>query len=159
MMRAACIGTLGAVLPFVAACATGPKDPSIEGARAGVLEREQAWADAIRARDTEALRGILAGEFRLTFVDLPGAPPEVTREQWLGNLAVMSFGPVTMSDQRVTMHGDNVATVRMRMVLEEWTVPDRTLPPVYDLTDTWVLRDGRWQVVSRISEPVESGGR
>lgn len=154
MVRFALITAACLALPLVVGCAVGAKDPSAAAARAGVLERESEWAEAMRAHDTATLDGVLAQEFRLSFVDTPGAPPQITREEWLENLSVMTFGPVTMSDQRVTMQGENVATVRMRMVLEEWTVPGGTLPPVYDLTDTWVLREGRWQVVSRISEPV-----
>ncbi len=110
----------------------------------------------MRGHDFAALEGILAAEFRLTFVESSDRPgkPEVTREQWLENLKQMTFGPVEMRGMRVTMQGERVAAVRMRMTLEEWKFGDSLIPPEYDLTDVWVHRDGRWQVVNRISEPV-----
>ena len=120
-------------------------------------EREQAWIDAARRHEYDALEQILAAEFRLTFVFLMDRPgkPEVTREQWLENIEHMTFGLVEMHDQRVVMHGENVATVRMRMTLHDWMMFDNQLPPDYDLTDVWVFRDDRWQVINRISEPIE----
>lgn len=124
---------------------------------AALLEREQAWTDATRNHDYDALEQIMAAEFRLTFVILMERPgkPEVTREMWLENLANMTFGAVEMQDLRVAAYGENVATVRMRMILHDWKLLDDQLPPNYDLTDIWVFRDGRWQVINRISEPID----
>lgn len=123
---------------------------------AAILEREQAWADAMRGHDLETLHNIMGTDFRLASVEPPpfaqGDSPGLPRAMWLENLRFMTFGPITMQHQRVTLHGDNVATVRMRMTLEQWRFHDALLPPVYDLLDTWVYRDGRWQVIGRISE-------
>ncbi len=136
--------------------ASGGDGVSARGASA-LLEREQAWTDAMRHHDYDALEQILAAEFRLTFVILMDRPgkPEITREQWLENMEHMTFGLVEMHDQRVVMHGENVATVRMRMILHDWMIFDNQLPPDYDLTDVWAFRDNRWQVINRISEPIE----
>lgn len=136
-----------AALPAAGCTVTGDL-----GGAAEVMRGEQAWAGAMQAGERARLEPILADEFRLTFIDADA--PVVTREQWLSNLAVMSFGPVSMVNPTVTLHGDDVATVRMRMTLEDWYAGDHRLPPDYDVTDTWIRRDGRWQVVSRISEPV-----
>ena len=135
------------------ACAGGPQPD----AGAELLDREQAWTDAMSDHDYDALDEILAPEYRLTFVPDLGFPgkPEVTREMWLENLAVMTFGPITMSQQRATLLGDNIAVVEMQMKLDQWQAAGQTLPPNYHLADIWVRRDGRWQVVNRISEPLD----
>lgn len=122
-----------------------------------LLEREQEWTDAMRHHKFDSLEQIMAAEFRLTFVllmDRPGKP-ETTRERWLENLKHMTFSNIEMHDQHVTMQGESVAVVRMRMTLHDWKIFDHQLGPDYDLTDIWVLRDGRWQVINRISEPIE----
>jgi hypothetical protein len=70
----------------------------------------------------------------------------------------MTFGPIEMDRLRVSMQGENVATVRMRMTLHDWFWGEDPIPAEYDLTDVWVRRDGRWQVINRISEPLEPMG-
>lgn len=124
-------------------------------AASNVRDREHQWTAAMRAHDLGTLDDILAEEFRLSFVDFPGALP---REQWLANLENMTFGPIEMDRLRVSMQGENVATVRMRMTLHDWYWGEDPIPAEYDLTDVWVRRDGRWQVINRISEPLEPMG-
>ncbi len=122
-----------------------------------LLSREAQWTESMRTHDYNALNDILAPEYRLTFVPLLGLPgkPEVTRETWLANLDSMTFGPVEMHDQTVTMHGPTVAVVTMHMRLHDWKWNGQTRPPNYNLTDVWVLRDQGWQVVNRISDPLD----
>jgi len=122
---------------------------------ATMLERERLWITAMCDHDEATLQQLLADEFVLTFTDMSGAPGAVPRAQWFDNLRHMTFGAVRIDAPSVTMHGDAVATVRMRMHLQEWKVQDHALPPLYDLLDVWVRRAGRWQVVMRISEMVE----
>ncbi len=123
-----------------------------------LVESELAWAEALAAHDWETLDQILAAEFRLTFVELPdfippGAPPELPRQEWLDNTRQMTFGNVVADSMNIRYHGRNVATVRLEMTLEDWRFNGNLIPPDYDLTDVWVRRDGRWQVINRISEP------
>jgi len=145
---------LALALLFSACASTQPPARSVKPLTIAdeVKAMETTWARAMTMHDYEALDRILGEEFRLHFVDRPGALP---REAWLANLENMTFGPVSMADQEVTMQGENVAVVRMRMTLVDWMWGENRIPPKNDLTDTWVLRDGRWQVVSRISEPLE----
>lgn len=151
------------ILTLSAGCATGQHAGTHKSHRnaadEALKQREQAWADAMRKHDVAALEQILADEFRLTFVELiPGRPgkPEVARELWLENLKSMTFGPIEMRDTHITMLGQNVAAVRFRMILADWKWGEHVIPPNYDVTDIWVLRDGRWQVVNRISEPLDA---
>ena len=53
--------------------ASGGDGVSARGTSA-LLEREQAWTDATRHHDYDALEQILAAEFRLTFVTLMDRP-------------------------------------------------------------------------------------
>ena len=85
-----------------------------------MLRRESEWTEATRTHDFAALDEILAPEYRLTFVHLINRPgrtgkPEVTREMWLENTQGMTFGSIEIHNQNVTMHGDQIAIVRMRM--------------------------------------------
>lgn len=125
--------------------------------RIRMLEAE--WADALENKDLERLDALLAAEYRLTFVDAWPGPadaekPEVDRARWLENTRGMSFGLIEMHDLKVMPLGNNVAIARLRMVLNDWRMGDEKLPSTYDVTDVWVRRDGRWQVVNRISEPL-----
>jgi hypothetical protein len=70
----------------------------------------------------------------------------------------MTFGPIEMERMRVSMQGENVAAVRMRMTLHDWDWGTDLFPPECGVTDIWVRRDGRWQVINRISEPPEPMG-
>jgi ketosteroid isomerase-like protein len=124
--------------------------------QAMLIEREHEWTDAMRTHNYESLNQILAQEFQLSFVAFSGALP---REGWLANLKSMSFGPITMTDMQVNILSPASATVSMHMHLEDWKRADETVPPNYQLTDVWVLRDGRWQAKARISHPLDPGPR
>jgi hypothetical protein len=54
----------------------------------------------------------------------------------------------------VIIRGSGTAIVRMRRKLDERTVGDLIRPPTYEVTDVWVRREGCWQVVRRVREPV-----
>ena len=144
--------TLAAALLILPSCAG--LSPACAAQTTAVMERERDWVTAMCGHDTTRLTSILAEEFVLTFVDRSQTMSSVPRALWLDNLGHMTFGDVRMAEPVVTMHGEKVATVRMRMHLQDWMVGTHPLPADYDLTDVWVDRDGRWQVVMRISEPL-----
>lgn len=153
--RAGSLASLVALATLLPACQSWKFDAVRQ-----VVDREHEWAESMQAHDFAALDDILAEEFRLTFVEAPdfippGAPPELPRQAWLDNTRQMTFGSIDMSNLNVYFHGRNVATVRMDMTLEDWRFNGELIPPDYELTDIWVRRDGRWQVVNRVSEPVE----
>lgn len=118
-----------------------------------LLELEHAWANAFRGPDLEFLESLLAPDFRLSFADDPRAPLTFSREQWFDRLKLMSFGTLSISTSQESVFA-NVGVVQMRARFEDWRFEGTLLPAEYDLTDVFVRRDGRWQVVNRISEGV-----
>jgi hypothetical protein len=131
-----------------------------------VIEREYAWTEAMRAKDTDALLEIMAPDFRLTFEEIPefmltvdnGQPvPGTPRWRWLANLEGMSFGPVEIHDIETVEIADDLVAVNMRMYLYDWReASGETIPPFYDLTDVWLNRDGQWRVITRYSRPLDA---
>jgi len=145
---------LGAV--FLAGCATS---------RHAVVEREHAWTRAMQAKDTAALKDIMAPDFRLTFEQIPpflltidnGEPvPGTPRWRWIENTMAMSFGPIELYNIDTVEIADDMVAVNHWMYLEDWTEPDGTpIPPLYELTDIWLNRDGDWRVITRYSRPLD----
>lgn len=131
-----------------------------------VIEREYAWIDAMRAKDTASLMNIMAPDFRLTFEELPefmltidnGQPvPGTPRWRWLANLEGMSFGPVEVHRIDTVEIAEDLIAVNMKMYLHEWRDESgEVIPPYYDLTDIWLNRDGQWRVITRYSRPLDA---
>lgn len=157
MFRLATILTI-LILLILAAPGTGASE------RHEVVQREFAWADAMRAKDMAALRDIMAPDFRLTVEEIPefmltidnGEPvPGTPRSRWLANLEDMSFGPVEISNVNTVNIASDLVAVNMWMYLEDWRGPDGTIPALYELTDIWLNRDGQWRVITRYSRPLD----
>lgn len=103
--------------------------------------------------DLEALELLLAPEFRLIFAEDPRAPRIVSREQWFATLPRMAFGECELRDVEEHCFG-NREVLNMRARFHDWTFDGVTLPIEYLVTDVFVHRDGRRQVVSRVSDVV-----
>jgi len=67
----------------------------------------------------------------------------------------MTWDSYDLSEIEVISWG-NVAVVRARHTITNWRIGDRAAPPDYRVTDSWVRRDGRWQLISRVSEALSS---
>lgn len=123
---------------------SGPaSDPARE-----VEAAESAWAVAMRDRDSLALERLLAPEF-VVEAAAPGRPADqAPRTRWLDNtLHRLRLDSVAIRPVRVTVHpprGDS-ATAELWL----WWKPFRVATD-NRLEDTWVRRDGRWQVTRRI---------
>jgi ketosteroid isomerase-like protein len=103
------------------------------------------WMSAITTRDRAALEAFLAPEFRLTSVR---SDQWIGRDQWL-ELAMnaVEMESFTVDAMEVAMFGDTAVvwarvSQRARVGGDDWS--DRFM-----LTDVWVRRDDRWQVVAR----------
>ncbi|HEX8570215.1 MAG TPA: nuclear transport factor 2 family protein [Caulobacteraceae bacterium] len=106
---------------------------------------EKAWGDAILRKDQAELERLLAPEFVLAGSQ---GRPDVARDTWLTNLALMEVTSYAVRVTGVRMVGNTaVATVE-----GAWTVAafgqaarlDR-----FKVEDTWVRRGGRWQAIRR----------
>ena len=118
-----------------------------------LLELEHAWAGAFQSQDRDCLESLLAAEFRLTFANDVRAPRAISREEWFVALGRMSFGSYEITDSEEVVFG-NTGVLDMHVRFDEWRFDGDLLPAEYVVTDVFVRRDGRWQVVNRISESV-----
>lgn len=120
-----------------------------------VIQREKEWAAAIQARDLPSLERILGEEYSLR-----ARGREASRAEWLGLIpsidtmkidvreaSVNGYGAVAVA--KVTLHWHARFTGR---AVEVWRTTE--LDEDFQITDVWVRREGRWQVVSRTSMPI-----
>ena len=102
-----------------------------------------AWADAIMRRDRGAAEQILGAEYSLM---APGIG-EMPRAQWLENLhdyVVHSYEFITV---KIQVYGETA--VQRSHYKQHATVFGKDRSGEMLVTDVWVKRDGRWQVVAR----------
>ena len=107
--------------------------------------REQAWLAAILAKDLVLLDSFLAGEFVYTASN----HGRRNRQEWLDSIADYQFSRLELLETNVTSYGD-VALVHAR-IRQDATLAGQVRVGDFLITDVWVKRDGRWQVVSRTS--------
>lgn len=146
-----------------AACGTGTNvasQPAPAAVVAEITAAEDAWARAIIEADTAVLGRLLAPEFVLVGTD--SAAPPFPRAAWMTNVATRRVytDSVVIDSLRIAGTSDSaVATMRYfwRPLVEGRRMPD----DLTRLKDTWVRRDGRWQVVmrQRLDPPPEGSGR
>ena len=121
------------------------------GAESEVEQAEREWMDAAFRRDMAACERYLAEEF--TMVTSRGSLTD--RAQWLVNARDHSRAtePAQFPDLRVRVYAD-AALVTSRSLMAGATFRGQAWSPENYITDVWVRRDGRWQVVRRHSSPV-----
>ena len=120
---------------------------------------ELRWMDALAEKDAAALDQILAEEFTIIGAGSSLEEPVATRQQWLD---VGLKRPFPKHAVRVlAVHQlDGVAVVHCVLTADyppmPWTPEGGTLN--FLVTDTWVYRDARWQVIARHSSfPAKEG--
>ena len=120
-----------------------------------IIVAEREWADAVVRNDAVAANVILADEFRLTGPELQrlSTGRAATKEVWMQTLPLIDTKSFDFTDTQVTVFG-SVAVAFIHATLD-WSIQGRPLPSRYRLTDLWVNRDGRWQVLTRVSEPLD----
>ena len=111
-----------------------------------LIDLQVAWMDAWRREDREALEAILAPEFTLTSARTDQI---ADRAAWLGMLDRVKNESFEYNDFRIDVFGDAaVVKSRLRQVAR---VDDKPWNATFMLTDVWIRRGGRWQVVARHS--------
>jgi ketosteroid isomerase-like protein len=113
---------------------------------AQVEQTAKAWMDAAGRRDGSALEQFLADEF--TMVTNRGSL--IDKDQWLENMLQRVGRDVTLPeflDVRVQVYGD-AALMTSRNILRA-TFDGKDWSGELYLTDVWVRRDDRWQLVRR----------
>lgn len=102
-----------------------------------------AWSNAIARRDVAAAEAFLAPEYALM---APGIG-EMPRDKWLAALPDYVIQSYEFSDVKLQIYGET-AVVRSRY-RQQATVFGKDRSGAMLVTDVWVKRDGRWQVVAR----------
>lgn len=121
------------------------------GDRGNLVETlENAWRDALCAKDMERLEEMLHPDFTLIGTRASG-PFVMNRQEWL---AAIQRRKVLTIDLEVTDRfvgpGVVVGTIRSRWQIEYL---DQKIEDCVILTDVWVDVDGKWMVVRRHSTP------
>lgn len=111
---------------------------------------EEAWSVAFCTSDFAFMERVLAPEFTLVGIRSTGVST-VTRSEWLANTRVMTFRAFDARVLSVETYGD-AAVVTMD---GSWTIDwnGRHIDEKFLVTDVWVLRNTKWQVVRRHSSP------
>lgn len=108
-------------------------------------DRSQSWMEAIQRKDLDALDAILGEEYTYT----ASGQGRWSRQSWLDTVAIYDIHRFEIRDIDVRRYGD-VAIV-LGEYWQEATVRGEPRSGEFQITDVWVMRDGRWQVVARSS--------
>jgi ketosteroid isomerase-like protein len=117
----------------------------VEDASAELVELEHEWMECVQQRDLARLATILADDYTYCAT----GHGRLTRQDWLDTLPVYDLHTFSLVDPQVRIYGD-VAVVVVQMPMTA-TVRGAARNGEALITDTWVRRDGRWQVVARSS--------
>lgn len=115
------------------------------GIEAEIWQRANEWMDAVKERNETACERILGHEFALMANSLGTMP----KAAWLELLPRYIIHSDEFSDVAIHVYGNGeTAVMRSRYTMRATVAgQDRSGPLL--MTDVWVKRDGRWQVVAR----------
>lgn len=110
---------------------------------AEVKKAEREWLDAYESRDAEAMKRIIADDFVIYFPDGNlQKKADIVRMMERGKAAGRPGGKFWTEESEARVYGDTVVLTG-RVVSQQGDSRD-----VSRYTDTWVRRDGKWQVVT-----------
>lgn len=139
---------------FLAALATQPAN-AVDPAVTEIAALEQRWGEAFVKRDFGFLERIVAPEYRLVGARDDGSHTVTQRDEWMKNARLFVHHAFTVETVDVNRAADTAVASAKGL----WTVsfrPDAPAMPIrFFVTDTWVRRDGKWQVVHRYSHRLE----
>ena len=109
-----------------------------------VRKLERAWLDAYEKKDVAAMNAIVADDFTITFTD--GSMQ--TKPQIMESLKRPggTSSKFTTENVRSRSYGDTV--ILIGVVISEWTENGEKKTDRQRYTDTYVKRNGKWQVVA-----------
>ncbi|MCI0351349.1 MAG: nuclear transport factor 2 family protein [Acidobacteriales bacterium] len=133
--------SVGLFLLIQAVVLTAQDGPALQ-----VQKLERAWLDAYEQRDEKAMNAIVADDFTITFPD----GSRQTKPQIMSMLRTppRPGQPTTKfytEDVQARVYGDTVILVGR---VSEWQRDGKPIRERQRYTDTYVKRDGRWQVVA-----------
>ncbi len=122
----------------------------------GVVEAlEREWCDALCSRDMPRLRALIHPDFVLIGTRSTG-PFMMGREQWLDAIQRRDVDSIDLQVRDAT----TLDKVMIGTVQARWRIKylGRVIEDCVLLTDVWVLDEGRWQAIRRLSTPAPVGG-
>jgi len=148
--------TLLLAAPFSNSLAQQAQPSKLARAEEEVRRLERQWLDAYEQKDPEAMNRIVAEDFIITF---PNGAMQ-TKPQ----LMAMIKAPGRASETQMRFHTEDVRSraygdtvILTGRVVTEYERDGKTVTERSRYTDTYVRRDGRWQVVASHLSKVEEG--
>ena len=142
------IETIGGLFMVLIACTAQAQSPrnAADSAQTEILQLTSQWNDAIIHRDSLALEKILAFDYTLN--------GSVVRTVWMNNtLHHFMTDTLKVLDQlHITFYGQ-AAKSEGRFFWKATFDGKPRIDGSFDVTDIWIKRDGRWQVILRMSRP------
>lgn len=115
------------------------------GSEREVKQLERAWLDAYEQNDAKAMSEIVADDFTITFPDgkIQTKPQILEMLKQSRNGSPLKF---YTQDVQARVYGDTV--ILIGRVTTEWQQKGQLMKEENRYTDTYVKRNGRWQVVA-----------
>jgi len=109
-----------------------------------VRKLERAWLDAYEKKDVQAMNAIVADDFTITFGDgsMQTKPQIIESLKRPGN----STNKFRTENVESRSYGDTV--ILIGLVITEWTQNGEKKTDRSRYTDTYIKRNGKWQVVA-----------
>ncbi len=112
-----------------------------------VKKLERAWLDAYEQRDAEAMNRIVADDFVITFGDgSMQTKPQIIEQLKSRSQSAAPSNKFRTEEVQARVYGDTV--ILMGRVITEWQRDGKPMSDVSRYTDTYVKRNGKWQVVA-----------
>lgn len=127
------------------------QNTDVQAVEREIEQAHAAWMAAAVRGDQEVCEQHVANEFTMVV-----RGTEFGRAQWMRNLqSGRELEPIQRFAQRVLVYGD--AAMMTQRTIRHYILDgiERTVESY--VTDIWVRRDGRWQVVRRHTAPVSPG--
>jgi ketosteroid isomerase-like protein len=141
-MFALAISMIYLALCCVVAVQGQPKIDDLSQIEVRTLER--AWLDAYEKKDVVAMTSIVADDFTITFPD--GGIQ--TKQQIVESLKRPGGTVMKFKTENVQSRAYGNTVILIGIVVSEWTQNGRLMFDRSRYTDTYVRRNGKWQVVA-----------
>lgn len=121
------------------------QDPAkLEGDRSRILALENAWNQAVRVKDTVALKLLLGAE--LVYVDYDGAM--MNKEQYLASVQSQTLQPERIVSESMNVHLYGGAAVVDGIYRESGEKNGKPYTLRERFSDTWIHRSESWECVA-----------
>jgi ketosteroid isomerase-like protein len=121
-----------------------PKPADTASVEKELIQLENEWAKAYVARDLKTLDRLEADDWACTLAD--GKVVTKAQEHVEVSSGDYSATEFVMSDLKVRVHGDTaVVTGRQK---EMATQGGKDASAIFQITDTWIRRDGKWRCIA-----------